>query len=37
VKRRTIQRIEKRTTNVAAANEARIKPICDADSPIFAP
>ena len=32
-----VQRIEKRTTNVAAANAARMRPICHADRPIFAP
>ena len=34
---RTIQRIEKRTTKVAAANDASTSPICDAESPIPAP
>ena len=34
---RTIQRIEKRTTNVAAANDDRMTPIAEADRPICAP
>ena len=37
VMRRTIQRIEKRTTNVAAAKDASTMPICDAERPMPAP